>query len=211
MMAAQVVLEYLFFSSYEDSGFTHSSYYLKDGINWIASSNITGSPQFTFKEPLTYDTDTGYAFNNGDEVRLIPTTMDQVQRLWSILAVTGFTTVGTIEVVDRGNKIQLATTTLGSVGSIEIVGGAGNEYSVPVLTSGQLIGNSEMMVSANSIASQSMASDQWFRLQAQNYQSKDTGIAANTSVTVLSNSPAGGESTVTLLNQNSDQLYFGSS
>ena len=58
--------------------------------------------------------------------------MDQVQRLWSVLAVTGFTTVGTVEVVDRGTKLQLATNTLGSVGSIQIVGGSGNEYSVLV-------------------------------------------------------------------------------
>ena len=197
-------------SSFENGSFATQFYYLKDGINWIASSNVVGNPQFTLKEPLTYPSDTGYSFfTSGDEVRLIPTTMDQVQRLWSILAVTGFTTVGTVQVVDRGTKLQLATNTIGSIGSIQIVGGSGNEYSVPVLTSSQLIGNGDMSVSANSIASQAMASDQWFRLQAGNYQSKSTGIDTNTSVTVLSNTPSGGESTVTLLNQGPSQLYFG--
>lgn len=197
-------------STYEDSGFMHPFYYLRDGINWIASSNVSGSPQFTLKEPLTYSSDTGYSFfTSGDEVRLIPTTMEQVQEFWSILAVTGFTTVGTIEVADRGTRLQLATDTIGSVGSVQVVGGSGNEYSVPVLTSGGLVGNNEMMVSANSIASQAMASDQWFRLQALNYQSKDTGIGNNTSVTVLSNTPVAGESTITLLNQETNQLYFG--
>lgn len=198
-------------SSYEDSGFTTHSYFLKDGINWIANSNVSGSPQFTLKEPLTYSSAPGYSFfTSGEEVRLIPTTMEQVQEFWSILAVAGFTTVGTIEVVDRGTKLQLATNTLGSVGSIQIVGGSGNEYSVPVLTSGELIGNNYMIISANTIASQAVSSDQWFRLQAQNFQNKDTGIAANTSVTVLSNTPIAGESTVTLLNQEENQLYFGS-
>lgn len=197
-------------STYEDSGFTTPYHYLKDGINWIASSNVSGSPQFTFKEPLTYASDTGYAFNMGDQVRLVPTTIDQVQRLWSILAVTGFTTVGNVETSDRGTKLQLATNTVGSVGSIQIVGGSGNEYVVPVLTSGELLGNNAMIFSANSIASQSVASDQWFRVAAQNYQNKNTGIASNTSVTVLSNTPISGESTVTLENQTSNQLYFGS-
>jgi len=197
-------------STFEDSGFTHPFYFLKDGINWIASSNVTGNPQFTLKEPLTYPSDTGYSFfTSGDEVRLIPTTMDQVQRLWSILAVTGFTTVGTVEVVDRGTKLQLATETLGSVGAIQIVGGSGNEYVVPVLTSGELLGNNEMSISANSIASQAVASDQWFRLQAANYQTKDTGISNNTSVTVLQNTPIDGQSTIILLNQETAQLYFG--
>jgi hypothetical protein len=135
--------------------------------------------------------------------------MDQVQKLWSILAVTGFTTVGSVKVVDRGTKLQLATNTLGSIGSIQIVGGSGNEYSVPILTSGELVGNNHMSVEVNNIASQAVMSDQWFRLQALNYQNKDTGLAANTSVTILSNSPIGGESTVTFLNQSPNQLYFG--
>lgn len=198
-------------SSYENSNFTTQNYFLMDGINWLITSDTTGSPQFTLKEPLSYSSAPGYNFfMPGDEVRLIPTTMDQVQRLWSVLAVTGFTTVGTIEVVDRGTKLQLATTTLGSVGSIQIVGGSGNEYSVPVLTSGELINNTDMVISANSIASQAMESDQWFRLQAENYQNKDTGIDSNTSVTVLSNEPIGGQSIVTLLNKLPNQLYFGS-
>jgi hypothetical protein len=197
-------------SSYENSNFTAASTYLMDGINWIASSNVSGSPQFTFKEPLAYPSAPGYAFNAGDEIMLVPTTMEQVKDLWNILAVTGFTTVGTVETAERGTKLQLATNTLGSVGTIQIVGGNGNEYSVPVLTSGNLIDGDEMVVSVNAIASEAMASDQWFRLQAQNYQTKNTGIAANTSVTVLSNTPIAGESTVTLLNQASNQLYFGS-
>lgn len=198
-------------STFENNGFQTSFYYLKDGINWISVSNTTGSPQFTFKEPLTYPSDTGYSFfTSGDEVRLIPTTMDQVKDLWNILAVTGFTTVGTIETAERGSKLQIATNTIGSIGSIEIVGGSGNEYSVPVLTSGVLLGTNQVMVSANSIASQAMASDQWFRLQAQNKQSKNTGFDPNTSVTVASNSPISGQSTITLLNQTSGQLYFGS-
>ena len=197
-------------STYEDSGFTVPFHYLKDGINWIASSDISGSPQFTFKKPLTYASDTGYSFNGGDQVRLVPTTVDQVQKLWSILAVTGFTTVGNVEVSDRGTRLQLATNTVGSVGSIQIVGGSGNEYTVPVLTAGELLGNNSMTFSANSIASQAVASDQWFRLAAQNYQNKNSGIAANTSVTVLSNTPISGQSTVILENQTSNQFYFGS-
>jgi type VI secretion system secreted protein VgrG len=136
--------------------------------------------------------------------------MDQVNEFWNILAVTGFTTVGTVETSDRGTKLQLSTNTIGSGGSIQVVGGSGNEYVVPVLTSGELIDNTHMVVSANSIAAQAVASHQWFRLQAENYQNKGTGISNNTSVTVLSNTPIAGQSTVTLLNQELGELYFGS-
>ena len=198
-------------STYENSNFTITSYYLLDGINWIFSSNVSGSPQFTLKNSLAYPSAPGYSFfTSGETIMLIPTTIDQVKDFWNILAVTGFTTVGTVEVVERGTKLQLATNTIGSDGSIQIIGGSGNEYVVPILTSGELLGNNEMIVSANSIASQAVASDQWFRLQAEISQNKDTGISTNTSVTVLSNTPSSGKSTVTLLNQESGELYFGS-
>lgn len=196
-------------STYENSGFTVQSYFLKDGINWIANSNVASTPQFTFKNALSYPSDTGYAFNNGDEIRLVPTNIDQVDRLWNVLAVTGFTTVGSIVNSDRGTKIQLSTNTLGSNGSIQIVGGSGNQYSVPVINSGELVSNTTMISAVDSISGQSIASDQWFRLQANSAQNKNTGIFNNTNVTVQNNTPSLGQSTVTLTNQSQTQLYFG--
>lgn len=197
-------------STWEDSGFTYKSVFLKDGINWIASNNFSGpSPQFTFKVPLTLSSDVGYAFNNGEEVRLIPTTMDQVRRLTSILAVTGFTTVGTVGVVDRGTRLELAADTLGSNGSVQIIGGLGNDYSVPVLDSAIRVDNSIMSVSADSVAAQGIQSDQWFRLQASFAQRKEALLSSNTSVSVLSNYPSVGQSTVKLLSRSLTQRYFG--
>lgn len=196
-------------STYEDSGFTYSSVYLKDGINWIASNNFAGSPQFTFKVPLTLPSDVGYAFNNGEEVRLSPTTMDQVRRLLSVLAVTGFTTVGTVGVVDRASRLEIATNVLGSDGSIQIIGGFANDYSVPVLDSAVRVDNSVMNISVNKVAAQGVQSDQWFRLQASNAQQKETLVSSNTSVTVVGNSPSVGQSTITLLNRAMNQRYFG--
>lgn len=196
-------------STYEDSGFTQESVYLLDGINWIAASNLAATPNFTFKVPLANSADGSYAFNDGEEVRLIPTTMDQVRRLISVLAVTGFTTVGTVGVVDRGTRLELATNTLGSDGSIQIIGGLGNAYSVPVLDSATRIDNSIMSVSTDRVASQGIHSDQWFRLQATFAQRKEALLSSNSSVTVLSNQPAVGQSTVKFLGRTLTQRYFG--
>lgn len=196
-------------STYEESGFTYESVFLLDGINWIAASNLGGTPNFTFKVPLALPTDVGYAFNNGEEVRLIPTTMDQVRRLISVLAVTGFTTVGTVGVVDRGSRLELATNTLGSDGSIQIIGGLGNDYAVPVLDSATRIDNQIMSVSVDRVAAQGIQSDQWFKLQATFAQRKEALFSSNTSITVLSNVPAVGQSTVKLLGKTLTQRYFG--
>lgn len=196
-------------STFEDSGFTYESVYLLDGINWLYSSNLGGSPNFTFKTPLSLPSDVGYAFNDSEEVRLIPTTMDQVSRFISVLAVTGFSTVGTIRLADRATTLELATNTLGSDGAIQIIGGLANQYSVPVLESAIRINNTLMSVSTNSVSSQGMHSDQWFRLQASYSQKKEALMSSNTSITVLGDNPTTGQSTIRLSGRNLSQRYFG--
>lgn len=196
-------------STAEDSAFARDSVQLQDGINWIASSNISSGVQFTFKRPLTLPSDVGYAFNNGEEIRLVPTTVDQVKRLISVLAVTGFTTVGTVNLVDRATKLELATQTLGSDGSIQIIGGAANAFAVPVLDASARVDNQLMLISADKVSSSGVHSDQWFRLVAETKQRKETLFGNNTTVTVLGNSPAALESLVTLGGRTLTQRYFG--
>lgn len=196
-------------STYEDTGFVDETIALLDGINWILSSNLGGSPNFTFKVPLALSTDVGYAFNDGEEVRLIPTTIDQVKRLISIFAVSGFSTVGTIGVVDRATRLELATSQLGSNGAIQVIGGLGNLYSAPILDTAVRLDNSLMNVSVDAIASDGVHSDQWFKLQAAQAQTKLALLSSNSSVTVLPNTPTTGQSTIKLLNRNLSQRYFG--
>lgn len=197
------------YSTFEDSGFTYDSVQLKDGINWIASSNLSGSPQFTFKKALALPTDVGYSFNNGEEVRIIPTTMDQVQRFLSVFAVTGFTTVGTVGIVERLSRLSLATDVLGSSGAIQVIGGSANDYNVPVLDSAIRLDNSYMQISASKVAAQGVHSDQWFRLSAANAQSKAALFSSNTSITVTPNFPSVGQSTVKLGGRQINQRYLG--
>jgi uncharacterized phage protein gp47/JayE len=197
------------FSTFEDSNFTYNSVQLKDGINWIASSNLGGSPNFTFKRPLALSSDVGYAFNNSEEVRLVPTTQDQVMRLISVLAVTGLTTVATVNLAERGSRLEIATDTLGSDGSIQIIGGLGNDYQVPVLDSAIRLDNQLALVSMDKISSQGVHSDQWFKLTASTQQRKDALFNSNTSITLVGNSPSVGKSTVKLLGRTLTQRYFG--
>jgi hypothetical protein len=196
-------------STSEDSGFTVQYVQLKDGLNWLAASNLGGSPQFDFKNALTLPTAYGYAFNNSEAVMFSPTTMEQVARFMSTLAVTGFTTLGEVTLVDRGTRVQLSTQTLGSAGSIQIVGGLGNQYEVPIFGSASRTDNSIAIVSANLVAAAGVQSGQWFRLAATNTQTKAALFSSNTSATIIGNSPMTGESTVQLLNRNLNQRYFG--
>lgn len=196
-------------STYEDSAFTQDSVQLLDGLNYLFTNNLSGSPQFTFKNPLSLPSDVGYTFNNGEEVRFVPTTMDQVKRLISILAVSGFTTIGNIDLVDRQSRIEFATDILGSSGAIQVIGGLANEFEVPVLDAAAIIDNQYMEASVDAIAGQGIHSDQWFKLQASNVQSKITNLSSNTSVSVLNSSPIAGQATITLSGRTLTQRYFG--
>ena len=197
------------FSTDEDSAFAYDRVSLLDGINWIASDNLAVSPYFTFKNPLNLSSDTGYAFNDSEEIRLIPTTYEQVKRFLSVLAVTGFTTVGTINVTERASRLELATQVLGSDGSIQIVGGLANKYEVPVLDSAIRLDNSIMSISTDRVSAQGVHSDQWFRLEASAKQRKETILSSNSGVTVVGNSPSIGKSTIVFNNRQLNQRYFG--
>jgi uncharacterized phage protein gp47/JayE len=176
----------------------------------------TGSPQFILKRPLSYSIDPTpvygpgyYSFNNGETIEFSPTTVDQVQRLISIFAVSGFITDGTITLSDREKYLTLATDTLGSLGAIQVASGLGNEYSLPILGSASLIGNSYMAASVNNVASQGVASDQWFRLQAEVSQKKIIGFSSNTDVEVTPNVPLTGSSEISVSDRLLTQRYFG--
>lgn len=200
-------------STYEDSGFTSMDVQLLDGMNWLASSNVSGSPQFILKLPLSYPGDgpanAWYAFNNGEPLRFVPTTIEQVYRFISVLAVTGFSTVGAIGLVDRGTSLELATQTLGSTGSIQIIGGSANSISLPVFNSATNINNNLTEVAVDKIASHQITSGQWFRLQAAQTQKKVTGFDVNTDITVIGSDPITGESTIEITNSNLSQRNFG--
>lgn len=200
------------FSTAENTNFADATVALEDGVNWIAVSNLGGTPQFTFKEPLAYPSDGitgGYAFNKGEQIRLSPTTMDQVKRFTNILAVTGFTTDGSIQVVDRGSRLEFSTDTIGSAGAIQILGGLANGYQTPILNTGTRIGNTLMNVTVNNVSGQGIQTDQWFRLQASAAQAKEALVSSNTSVTIVPDSPIVGQSTIKLLNPTLTQRYFG--
>lgn len=196
-------------STYEDTGFTASSVALLDGINWISSSNLSGNPQFTLKKALQLPSDVGYTFNNGEILSLVPTTMDQVMRLLNILAVTGFTTVGTVNVVDRGSRLEIATDTLGSLGAIQVVGGNANGYAAPILDTATRLDNTYSQISVGKVPASGAQSDQWYKLVATNNQKKLTLMSSNTSINVVGDSPTLNQSTVTLLGRTLSERYFG--
>jgi len=169
----------------------------------------TGSPQFVLKNPLSLPTDVGYAFNNGETIMFSPTTIDQVYQFVNVLPVSGITTTSLINTANRDSELEISSDTFGSGGYVDVVGGAANGYTFPVINGALNIDNTYAAISASIIPSGYVLSDQWFRLQATYTQQKDTLFGNNTDVTILPNTPSAGFSQISLSGINSTQRYFG--
>lgn len=205
-------------STEEDTDFASKGITLLDGMNWVEVSDLDAAApnyQFRFKKALdlpSFSTGTpnAYAFNAGEEVRLIPTTARQVVDFMNILAVTGFTTLGDITTSSRDRRVQFRTEILGSNGAVQVAGGNANASAAQVLQAASRIEGSDLIkATIPRSASGGFHVDQWVKLTAAEEQKKDTGMSFITTVTMVGNSPLAGQSTITLGNRESGDLYFG--
>lgn len=205
-------------STLEDTDFTDEYVNLLDGMNWIEQSDLDAAApnlQFRFKEALdlpsfTTGTANAYAFNAGEQVRLIPTTAKQVSEFINVLAVSGISTLSQINTSERNGKLQIRTDLLGSNGVVQITGGRANGSAAQVLQSASRVENSSLMRTTISRgASRGFFSDQWVRLEAARPQAKDVGLAFATTVSFDSNEPTAGQTTITLGNRDEGDHYFG--
>lgn len=195
-------------STYEATKFVDLSIYLKDGVNWIKSTNLSGSPQFVLKENLSYFSSGGYTFNNAEKIRLIPTTPNQVVDMMNTLTVSGISTLAKISASNKGKKVQISTNTLGSTGAVQVIGGGANDISVDVIdnsvTTSSFYGKT--FVSSSNLAP--ILSGQLLKITSTNVQEKLTDIEYLNTIEIVSNSPSVGKTTITIGNRQIGQRLF---
>lgn len=204
-------------STEESSSYNKSFVNLVDGKNFVLSSNLYGSPQFTLKFPLNLEvfstnTSNAFSFNNGETIKLVPVTMDQVSKLLNVLAVSGFTTLGKVKSVERNSKIQLSTDTIGNEGSIQIAGGIGNSIDAAVEGSSSTVGDQgdqNCVVSINSASANGLHSEQWVKVFASDVQRKLTSLSSSNSIKITQSTPTPGFSKIELFDRSADQRLFG--
>lgn len=196
-------------STFEDTNFSDESFFLLDGINWILSSNISGSPQFTFKRPLALPTDTGYSFNDGEDLRFVPTSIEQAVRFANVLAVTGYTTLGVIKLSSRESKMELSTSLLGGDGSVQVVGGTANSSATPIVGSAILIDNLYALASTSRAGLSGFHSDQIVKLSAGFKQAKNTLFRSTASVSIDGDFQTIGKSRIRFSGRTLTDRHFG--
>lgn len=197
-------------STQDDLGFVSGdSLQLVDGLNWIQVTDLTGSPQFTFKNPLTLGASFAYDFTDGEELQIIPTTADQISRFLNILGVTGFTSLGTISTSDRNKRVQIASQILGSNGAVQVTGGTANGAFADVLGSSSIIDSIFTKTRIDNSAKKGFYGENWVNLTGSNLQKKESGIDVNTSVEIQINTPLAGQNTIIMSGLPDNAIGYG--
>lgn len=195
-------------STLDATNFVDSQIYLKDGENWILSSNPSASPQFTFKRNLSYIADGSYTFNNGEEIRLTPTTPKQVVDFISTLAVSGFTTLGTITDTRKEKRFEIGTSILGSEGAVQIAGGSANISTMDAVGSSLSIDNAYAKTFVSTSQAQTIISGQLIEINASNLQEKQTDLSPSNTYEITPNTPSVGRFKLTIGNRGIQERLF---
>lgn len=116
-------------------------YLLTDGVNYVRSTSVPGlNYQFVFKNAVTASLVTTSDWAN-EEIRISPVTVDSIVTWLNTPAVTGLFTSSSIEASSDASKIQIATITPGTIGSVQVQGGLANSATAGATSSSTVTGS----------------------------------------------------------------------
>jgi uncharacterized phage protein gp47/JayE len=162
-------------------------WYFSDGLNWVRSTNTPTLPAnnfvFTLKDSVTAALATNSDWAN-ERVFLVPITALNVVDFLSTPGPGGLFASAEVEVAAQGRHPQIASLTPGSVGSVQVQGGAANFLSAAVQGSAVDVASTYAVVSVDASDGASIYAQNWVRLQNAIAVPK-ANIDANTTLTSI--------------------------
>ncbi len=157
---------------------------LEDGLNWVSITDqpsiVADNYALTFKLPTSANLATDSDWQ-AEDVRVVPSTPANLADWLEAPPVSGLFTAASVELSDSGRRVQLATLTTGSSGSIQVQGGLANSVEAEVVGTGVSVGD-EMSVQADRSDELGLLAGSWVRI-ANESRAQKVGIM--TSGTVL--------------------------
>jgi hypothetical protein len=136
-------------ATFEENAAVGYTYALTDGVNYVKTTtspvSLAGDYQLAFKDGITASLATGSDWAN-EEVRIAPVTTAGLVRWLSCQGVTGLSNACSLAASSQGAKLQIATQTTGSEGSVQVQGGTANSASAAVFGSATVDGSSYSIV-----------------------------------------------------------------
>lgn len=118
-------------------------YSMTDGVNYVQRTTqpgtIAGHTQFLLRLPVSADLAAGDADWLNEDVRLAPVLPADIAMWFNTPPVSGLWTAAECKTSANGEKVQIASLTPGSAGSVEVQGGTANETTAAVFGSAVVI------------------------------------------------------------------------
>lgn len=152
-------------STDESAGASNSGLALTDGINYVSvttvPSAIGNNYSFTFKDPISASLATGSDW--ADETVVIgPKTAQNMVDWLTAPAVSGLFSCAEVSLSSQAHRVQIASKTAGSNGSVQVQGGTGNAATASVVGSSiGLTGLNQMVSSVRAADVTGFYAGQW--------------------------------------------------
>jgi len=123
-------------SSAAEAADTAFAYTLADGMNYVKTTvlpaTINDDYEFVFKHSIS----SGLAVVGNDwvneDIRLVPTTTKNIVDFLSAQTTSGLSSVAEIKASSQGKRVQIASLTAGTSGSVQVQGGTANSTTATV-------------------------------------------------------------------------------
>ena len=143
-------------------------YNLTDGVNYIKNTIspalITNDYQFDLKDAVSSALSGGNSDWTNEDVRLVPVSSSSIVKWLNSTGVSGLSGSCEIKLASGGKNVQIASLTPGSLGSIQVQGGAANSSFATVVGSSDLISSTYPVSIVPSSDSQGLMSGSWVSL-----------------------------------------------
>lgn len=156
-----------------------------DGINYIEASDLSASPNtFNLKNAVTADLVTNSDFDN-EKMRLVPILVEGVTRFLSAPAISGFYAGSQVAASTDNSHLQLTSTTVGALGSVQVTGGSANAVGATILGTGVVVDTSYSKVTIASDTAKGLSGLQWCAIQGSTAQPKLAPITGTSTLSTI--------------------------
>lgn len=118
-------------------------YVLKDGINWVKTTLYPATSADDYEFELKGSTEASLAASSdwaNEELRIVPITLKGLVDWLQVLSISGLSSAASVTASSQASRLQLASVTPGSSGSIQVQGGTANAAAAPIVGSASASG-----------------------------------------------------------------------
>jgi hypothetical protein len=170
--------EYLLGYGNDSSGAAVSAWALKDGVNYIASSNVgVSTSTITLKNAVTSALASNSDFDN-EQFRLVPVMVAGLSKYLGSPAVSGLYANSSLASTSRGGRLQLMSSTIGADGAVQVTGGSANAVGASIVGAAATLTSTYIKATVSGAQARGIIGGQLVAIQGSNTQAKAVSVTS---------------------------------